>query len=58
MEVVESWVYQLENDFTLAAVTDTNIQARYATLLLTKSAAIWLRTKAYNLATLTWPTLR
>ena len=58
MEIVESWVYQLENYFALTNVVDTNIQARYATLLLTKSAAIWLKTKEYDLTTLTWPILK
>ena len=49
MEKVESWVYQIENHFVLASVSDENLKARYATLLLTKSAAIWLRTRGYDL---------
>ena len=49
MEKVESWVYQIENYFVLANVSNENLKARYATLLLTKSAAIWLRTRGYDL---------
>ena len=49
MEKVESWVYQIENYFVLANVSDENLKARYATLLLTKSAAIWLHTRGYDL---------
>ena len=49
MEKVESWVYQIENYFVLANVQNENFKARYATLLLTKSAAIWLRTRGYDL---------
>ena len=49
MEKVESWVYQIENYFVLANVSNENLKARYAALLLTKSAVIWLRTRGYNL---------
>ena len=36
MEKVESWVYQIENYFVLANVSNENLKARYATLLLKK----------------------
>ena len=58
MEKVESWVYQIENYFVLANVSNENLKARYATLLLTKSAAIWLYTRGYDLQTLTWQQLK
>ena len=58
MERVESWVYQIENYFVLANVQNENLKARYATLLLTKSAAIWLRTRGYDLQTLSWQQLK
>ena len=54
MEKVESWVYQIEKYFVLANVSNENLKARYARLLLTKSAAIWLCTRGCNLQTLTW----
>ena len=54
MEIVESWVFQVENYFHLCNVDDANKQARFATLLLTKSAAIWLHNAAYNMDYLTW----
>ena len=49
MEKVESWVYQIENYFVLANISNENLKARYATLLLTKNAAILLRTRGYDL---------
>ena len=54
MEKVESWVDQIENYFVLANVYNQNLKARYATLLLTKTAAIWLHTRGYDLQTPTW----
>ena len=49
MEKVEIWVYQIDNYFVLANVQNYNSKARYATLLLTKSFAIWLHTRDYSL---------
>ena len=54
MEKVETWVYQIEYYFILANVKNENLKAKYATLFLTKSTAIWLHTRGYDLQTPTW----
>ena len=58
LEVLEAWIFQLENYFGLTGMIDNNVKARYSVMLLEKSAAIWLRNKQYDFATLEWPTLK
>ena len=53
IEKLESWVYQIENYFVLANVQNKKSKARYTTLLLIKSAAIWLCIRGYDLQTFT-----
>ena len=43
LDVVESWIFSVENYFALSSIMDENVKARFATMLLQKSAAIWLR---------------
>ena len=49
MEKVEIWVQQIENYFLLDNVQNEKLKDGYATLKLTKSAAIWLCTRGYKL---------
>ena len=42
-EILATFIWQVENYMALAGVTDAVQQARFASMLLTKSAAIWLR---------------
>ena len=58
MEKVESWVYQIKNYFVLAMYKTKNLKDRCAILLLTKSAAIWLHIRGYDLQTLAWQQLK
>ena len=58
MEIVEAWVFQVENYFHLCGVTEPNKQARFATLLLTKSAAIWLGNQNYTMSQFAWEDLK
>ena len=51
-EKVESWLYQIENYSVLASAYGENLKARYAMILLTKGAAMWLHTRGYDLQTL------
>lgn len=48
----------MENYFALSGMVDENVKARFATMLLERSAAIWLRNKQYTLATLQWTNLK
>ena len=57
-EVVDAWVFQVENYFALAGIVDENVKARYASTLLVKSAAIWLRSRQYNMSTLSWTNMK
>ena len=57
-EIVEAWLWNMENYFALTGLTDINQQARFASTLLAKSAAVWMRNQNYNLTTLTFPTLK
>ena len=49
MEKVESWVCYIENYFVIANVQNSNLKAMYTTLLLTKSSALWLYPRGFNL---------
>ena len=57
-ERVSTFVWQCENYFALTQIANNNSKARMACMWLTKSAAVWLRHKHYNMATLEWNILR
>ena len=48
LEILEAWLFQVENYFALMGMVDNNVKARFSVMLLDKSAAIWLRNKNYN----------
>ena len=58
LEILDAWLFQVENYFELSKVTEENTKARFATMLLEKSAAIWLRNKNYDLTKLHWTNLK
>ena len=58
LEILDAWLFQVENYFALSKVTEENTKARFATMLLEKSAAIWLRNKNYDLTKLHWTNLK
>ena len=41
-EILATFIWQVENYMALTGVTDAVQQARFVSMLLTKSAAIWL----------------
>ena len=57
-ERVSTFVWQCENYFALTQIANNNSKARMACMWLTKSAAVWLRYKHYNMNTLSWNILR
>ena len=42
-EIIEAWLNNLENYLALTGLTDENQKARFASTLLAKSAAVWMR---------------
>ena len=57
-EVLATFVWQCENYFALTGLADAGAQARFASMLLTKSASVWLRHQNYAFNTLTWNQLK
>ena len=56
--MIESWIYSVDNYYMLVGLTDEIQQARFAATLLTKQAALWLRSSGINLDRTKWSTLK
>ena len=57
-KVVESWVFYIDNYFTLSSILDENVKACPETILLFKTATVRLYKKAYPLVALKWTNLK
>ena len=53
-EILATFIWQLKNYFALTNIQEGNRKARVAAMLLTKSAAVWLRAREYDLTELSW----
>ena len=51
-------MYSIDNYYALVGLTDEIQQARFATTLLMKQAALWLRSSGINLDRTKWSTLK
>lgn len=57
-ELIEAWIFGVDNYYKLVGLTDEVQQARFAATLLVKNAALWLRSSGLNLDTTKWSTLK
>ena len=53
LDLLESFFFQVERYFALVGLTDENKAANFVSMLLTKHAAVWLRSQAYDWSTAT-----
>ena len=57
-ETIEVWLFPVENYFALVGLTDEIKQSRFVSTLLTKNAALWLRSSHLDLNTTKFPNLK
>ena len=57
-DVIESFIFSVDNYFALVGLTDPIQQTRFASTLLIKQAALWLRTNKFDLSHTAWGTLK
>ena len=58
LDLLESFFFQVERYFALVGLTDENKAANFVSMLLTKHAAVWLRSQAYDWSTVTYAALK
>ena len=57
-ELIEAWIFGVDNYYKLVGLTDEVQQARFAATLLIKNAALWLRSSGLDLDRTKWSTLK
>ena len=57
-ETIQVWLFAVENYFVLIGLMDEICQSRFASTLLTKNAALWLRRSHLDLNTTKLSTLQ
>ena len=53
-EITEAFIWNLNNFFQIASLTDENKYTRLACTLFVKSAAVWIQKFNYNMTNLKW----
>ena len=56
--VVESFIWGLENYFQLTVLLDAHQQARYASIYFSKSAQLWISNQNFDFELMVWSDLK
>ena len=57
-EVVESFIWSMDNYFELTSLVDPHQQAHFVSTRFSKSAQLWLRNQNFDFTLLVWPDLK